>query len=84
MERDEYHQGINQSYESWLKRNRWISYGALAAMAYYLLAEHREHVTSYLSYLIFAACPLMYIFMHGEHGRYQNKDKRKPMEKNKS
>jgi hypothetical protein len=82
METHEHHQGINQNYESWLKRHRWISYGALAVIAYYLLTEHREHVFAYLPYLIFAACPLMHIFMHGGH-HHHDKDKRKSTEENK-
>lgn len=75
MEMHKYHQGINQNYESWLKRHRWISYGALFVIGYYLLTEHREHVLAYLPYLVFAVGPLMHIFMHGGHQHHHDNQK---------
>jgi len=61
---------------SWFKRHRLISYGALAVLAYYLWAEHREHVIVLLPYLLLAACPLMHIFMHhGHHGHHHSNQK---------
>ncbi len=35
---------------------------------YFILTEHLAHTVSALPYLLFAACPLMHIFMHGGHG----------------
>ena len=58
---------VSQSNESWLRQHRWISYGALGVISYYLLTEHREHVLAYFPYLLLAACPLMHLFMHGGH-----------------
>ncbi|MCW0218722.1 MAG: DUF2933 domain-containing protein [Prosthecobacter sp.] len=39
----------------------------LAAVSYYLLTEHREHLALALPYLLLLACPLFHIFGH-QHG----------------
>jgi len=44
----------------------------LAALAYYLLTEHRGHVVEYLPYIFFLSCPLMHLFMHRRHGHNHN------------
>ncbi len=80
METHEHHHEVFQKHESWLNRHRWLSYGALVVIAYYLLAEHRAHVFAYLPYLILAACPLMHVFMHGGHD-HQTDNKNKRQEK---
>jgi hypothetical protein len=45
--------------------------------AYFLIAEHRAHLTGWLSswgvsywwpYVFLLACPLIHLFMHGGHG----------------
>ncbi|MEY4640219.1 MAG: hypothetical protein RLZZ227_213 [Pseudomonadota bacterium] len=41
---------------------------ALAALSYYLLSVHQEHLAVALPYLILLACPLMHIFGHRGHG----------------
>lgn len=41
------------------------------ALAIYFLYIHRIHLAAYsgsLVFLIFLACPLMHLFMHGGHG----------------
>ena len=40
----------------------------LAFIAYFLITEHWAHIVPFLPWLIFLACPLMHIFMHGGHG----------------
>lgn len=72
MEEHEHHHEMNQNRDSWLNRHRWISYGALIVIAYYLLTEHRAHVFAYLPFLFLAACPLMHLFMHGGHHGHRN------------
>ena len=48
---------------------RWLVLAGFLALAGYLLAgEHRVHVLAALPFLIFLACPLMHLFMHGGHG----------------
>lgn len=43
----------------------------LVIAAFFLLTEHRAHLSGWLSfwpYLLLLACPLMHLFMHGGHG----------------
>lgn len=46
----------------------------LAAVSYYLLTEHLEHLALALPYVFLLACPLMHIFGHG-HGHHSNDKK---------
>ena len=44
-------------------------FAAFAAIAlFFLLSEHRAHALGLLPFLLFAACPLLHMFMHGGHG----------------
>lgn len=43
-----------------------------AAVAFYLLKDHREHFLGWLPYLLLLACPLMHVFMHRSHGHAAN------------
>ncbi len=52
-------------------RAKWVFIGFLAIAAYFLITEHRAHLTEYLGYwplLLVLACPLLHMFMHGGHG----------------
>lgn len=49
----------------------------LAAISYYLLSVHREHLAVALPYLFLLACPLMHIFGHGHGGDSHEKDEDK-------
>ena len=43
----------------------------LAIAAFFLVAEHKAHLSGYLyylPYLLLLACPLLHVFMHGGHG----------------
>jgi hypothetical protein len=44
----------------------------LIIAAFFLIAEHRAHLSGWLSsygiWLLLLACPLMHLFMHGGHG----------------
>jgi len=44
----------------------------LVIAAFFLVTEHRAHLSGWLSaywiYLLLLACPLMHLFMHGGHG----------------
>lgn len=45
--------------------------GFLVVAAFFLIAEHRAHISgwfAYWPYLLLLACPLMHLFMHGGHG----------------
>ena len=54
---------------------KWVFVGFILIAAYFLITEHRAHVTGWLSsygiWLFLLACPLMHLFMHhgnGDHG----------------
>ena len=47
----------------------------LAAVLFYLLAEHRLHFFGALPWLLILACPLVHIFMHGGHDHSSGKGK---------
>ncbi len=53
--------------ESGRRAASWVFYGFLAIGAFFLLAEHRAHLTGWLPFLLLALCPLMHLF-HGGHG----------------
>jgi hypothetical protein len=50
------------------RRFRLAFYGFLLVGVIYLLLEHTAHTLGALPYLLFLACPLMHLFMHGGHG----------------
>jgi len=55
----------------WKTRSGVVLLGFLAIGAYFLITEHRAHLAlalPYLPWLLFLACPLMHLFMHGGHG----------------
>ena len=43
----------------------WFAVAALVALVIY--TGHGRHALYYLPFLIFLACPLMHLFMHGGH-----------------
>lgn len=52
---------------------RWVFWGFILIIGYFLVTEHRAHVVQYLPFLLLLACPLMHLFHghggHGGHGR---------------
>ena len=42
-----------------------------AIAAYFLLTEHSAHSFGALPFLLLAACPVMYMSMHGGHGGHR-------------
>ena len=51
---------------------KWVFIGFLLVAGYFLIMEHRAHLSGWLSsygvWLVLLACPLMHFFMHGGHG----------------
>jgi len=50
---------------------KWVFIGFAAIAAYFLILEHKAHLSGYLQYwpfLLLLACPLLHLFMHGGHG----------------
>lgn len=56
-------------------RGKWVFAIFVAIAAYFLISEHRAHLSGLLYYwpfLLLAACPLLHLFMHGGHGAHQH------------
>lgn len=52
-------------------KSKLVLVGFLIIAGYFLVTEHRAHLSGALYYLPFVfllACPLMHFFMHGGHG----------------
>ena len=50
---------------------KWVFIGFAVIAAYFLILEHKAHLSGYLQYwpfLLVLACPLLHLFMHGGHG----------------
>ena len=52
---------------------RWVFWGFVLVAAYFLITEHRAHLSAWLSsygiWLLLLACPLMHLFHgHASHG----------------
>jgi hypothetical protein len=47
----------------------WLGCILLSAIAlFFLWEEHEAHILGVLPWLLFLACPLVHLFMHGGHG----------------
>jgi hypothetical protein len=58
-------------------RAKWVFMGFILIAAYFVLTEHRAHLSGLLQYLpllLLLACPLMHVFMHGRHRRHRHTD----------
>lgn len=56
-------------------RAKWVFILFLGIAAYFLITEHRAHLSGllyYLPFLLLLACPLMHLFMHGGHGDHSS------------
>lgn len=52
----------------WRSKTGMVCAGFLAIAAFFLITEHTAHVLGALPWLLLAACPLMHLFMHHDHG----------------
>lgn len=53
-------------------RARWVFIAFILIAAYFLIMEHKAHLSGVLYYwpvLLLLACPLLHLFMHGGHLR---------------
>ncbi len=70
MNRDPQHEP--ESGNEMNSRAKWVFIGFLIIAGYFLITEHRAHLTGWLSsygiWLLLLACPLLHLFMHGGHG----------------
>ena len=66
----EAHDGHSPTYSAtkWYKTPTGLLCLVLAVAAgYYLWVYHSQHVLAFLPFLLFLACPLMHMLMHGRH-----------------
>lgn len=57
----------------WRSRATWVLVGFLLIAAYFLITEHKAHLSGllyYLPFLLLLACPLLHLFMHRGHGEH--------------
>lgn len=57
----------------WKTPSGLAALGLIGAVTYFLVVEHQQHFFTFLPFLIFLACPLMHLFMHGKHGHGHSK-----------
>ena len=65
------HRHEPDSGEETKSRVKWVFIGFLAIAAYFLITEHKAHLSGllyYLPFLLLLTCPLMHLFMHHDHG----------------
>jgi hypothetical protein len=51
-------------------KTKWVFIAFLAIAAYFLITEHKAHLSGllyYLPFLLLLACPLLHLFHHGGH-----------------
>lgn len=56
-------------------RAQWVFIGFLAIAAYFVIAEHKAHLSGLLydlPVLLLLACPLLHLFMHRGHGEHRH------------
>ena len=59
--------------------SRWVFWGFILIIGYFLVTEHRAHAVQYLPFLLLLACPLMHLFhRHGGHGGQRHDTEKKP------
>ena len=76
----------SETVDAKISRAKWVLLAFIALAAYFLITEHRAHLSGmlyYLPFLLLLACPLMHLFMHGGHGDHGSGDghKHAPQEK---
>ena len=59
-------------------RAKWVLIAFIAIAAYFLITEHKAHLSGWLAsygiWLLLLACPLLHLFMHGGHDHGGNHD----------
>jgi hypothetical protein len=61
-------------------RAKWVFVAFVAIAAYFVIAEHRAHLSGllyYLPFLLLLLCPLLHVFMHGRHGHHTGEGHRR-------
>ena len=71
----------NQHPNFWSTPTGWAALALIAAVTYFLVLEHGQHMLQFLPYLILLLCPLMHVFMHCSHGKHGHDHSHAPDEK---
>lgn len=61
-------------------RARWVFIAIIAIAGYFLITEHKAHLSGllyYLPFLLLLLCPLIHVFMHRGHGGCHSGGERK-------
>jgi len=58
---------MNKKSSFWCSKSGVAALLMIAVAGYFLLVEHGEHIFPYLPFIILLMCPLMHLFMHGNH-----------------
>ena len=58
----------------WFSPKGYAAVGLIAAVSYFLLMEHRQHLFEWLPFIILILCPFMHLFMHGDHDAHGSHD----------
>lgn len=56
----------------WNSKRGFVALIFIAAASYFLLIEHRQHLSEWLPYMILLLCPFMHLFMHHGHGGHMS------------
>ncbi len=65
------HEQQKNSSDNTQSKTKWVFMAFLAIAAYFLVMEHKAHLSGllyYLPFLLLLACPLLHMFMHKGHG----------------
>jgi Protein of unknown function (DUF2933) len=85
MNHEHQHELVNNKKTT--SRAKWVFTGFLFIAAYFLVTEHRAHLSGWLSsygiWLLVLACPLMHLFMHGGHDHKSRDSSKAPNESTK-
>jgi len=69
------HQHDPDNRKATIFRAKWIFIGFALIAGYFLITEHKAHLSGWLSaygiWVLLLACPLMHLFMHGGHGGHE-------------
>ena len=69
---DEAQENIGMKEQTRLRAAALIACWVVAAVAAaYVLTKHRAHGLEWLPYVALLACPLMHVFMHGQHDKHE-------------
>lgn len=64
-----------------MRVHHWVMIGFVVIGGFFLIVEHRAHALGWLPFILLAACPLMHLLMHKDHGGHggnSSRDRQEP------